>query len=150
MAKEFGFVYVLSNASMPNTYKIGFTTKHPRARIDELSKSTGCPTPFELLTYIGCASPQVVEQRIHRALDQYRLAKNREFFVVDDAIIILEEIASIADYDEFFDDCMGNQADILYSKYIKEKTATRCWKVDYFLSQNADANEMDFRGIGFK
>ena len=41
-----GFVYVLSNASMPGLIKVGMTTKVPDGRAKELSSDTSTPTPF--------------------------------------------------------------------------------------------------------
>jgi hypothetical protein len=41
----FGFVYILSNDSMPGLYKIGFTHNSVRQRIRDLS-ATGVPTAF--------------------------------------------------------------------------------------------------------
>lgn len=76
----YGFVYVLMNESMPGIYKIGFTTKHPKARMEELSRATSCPTPFELLAYFGTPQPYVAEQGIHEALEAQRVNPGREFF----------------------------------------------------------------------
>ena len=43
-----GFIYILSNASMPNIFKVGLTTNSVKQRIQELN-STGVPTTFELV-----------------------------------------------------------------------------------------------------
>lgn len=77
---EYGFVYALTNKSMPGLVKIGYTTKHPRTRMAELSKSTACATPFDLLAYFGTEEPANVERVIHRALDEFRVNGGREFF----------------------------------------------------------------------
>ena len=47
MAGEFGYVYILTNPSMPGLVKVGKTTTTPNQRMSELH-STGVPTPFEL------------------------------------------------------------------------------------------------------
>lgn len=75
-----GFVYALSNPSMPGICKIGFTTKHPRIRMAELSRATSCPTPFELLGYFGSACPEFAEKNIHASLAEFRVNNMREFF----------------------------------------------------------------------
>jgi hypothetical protein len=43
-----GYIYVLSNPSMPGIVKVGRTFREPRARAAELSASTGVPTPFKI------------------------------------------------------------------------------------------------------
>ena len=42
------YIYLLSNASMPGILKVGRTTQDPRKRAEELSGSTGVPTPFSV------------------------------------------------------------------------------------------------------
>ena len=46
-----GYVYILSNISMPGLLKIGMTRLDPTKRVKELSSSTGVPTPFNLVYY---------------------------------------------------------------------------------------------------
>lgn len=77
---EYGFVYLLKNESMKGIYKIGFTTKHPRTRMAELSRATSCPVPFELLAFFDSDDPQHAERRIHNELAEYRVNSGREFF----------------------------------------------------------------------
>lgn len=83
MSIDFGFVYFLSNPSMPGMYKIGFTTKHPKARMADLCSSSGCPTPFTLLAYFGTMDPQQIESTLHRYFASSRVNNRREFFSVD-------------------------------------------------------------------
>lgn len=44
---NYGFIYILSNKSMPGIYKVGITTNSVRQRATELS-STGVPTEFSI------------------------------------------------------------------------------------------------------
>lgn len=78
----YGFIYFLTNPSMPGLTKIGFTHKHPLARMEELTKATACPEPFEMLAYFDTAIPREAERAIHQALDEYRPNPYREFFEV--------------------------------------------------------------------
>ena len=77
---KYGFVYVLSNASMPGLYKVGHTSGSPQARAKALSSATGVPTPFEVVCYAEFANAQQAETYIHTLLVDMRCAKNREFF----------------------------------------------------------------------
>lgn len=80
-----GFIYFLTNPSMPGLVKIGHTTKHPRERMKELSASTSCPEQFELLAFFGHEDSAYAEREIHRELGQYRLNDRREFFKMTNA-----------------------------------------------------------------
>lgn len=77
-----GYVYVLSNPSMPDLLKIGYTERTVESRVEELN-STGVPVPFEIEAIFGSANAYEDEQKIHACLSQYRLAGNREFFTAD-------------------------------------------------------------------
>jgi hypothetical protein len=76
----YGFVYFLTNPSMPGLTKVGMTTKHPIERMEELSRSTACPTPFEMLAFFDTSDPQEAERAIHVGLSDYRVNEYREFF----------------------------------------------------------------------
>lgn len=78
----YGFIYFITNPSMPGLTKIGMTTKHPRERMQELSKVTACPTPFEMLAFFDTPAPREVEQTIHASLEELRVNPYREFFDV--------------------------------------------------------------------
>lgn len=64
---------------MPNLIKVGKTTKHPSKRMSELH-STGVPTPFELEFSAMVDNCGFSELAAHRALSNYRVTGNREFF----------------------------------------------------------------------
>lgn len=74
-----GYVYVLSNPSMPGLVKIGRTARNPEVRAADLSGVTGIPTPFvhEFSLYVD--EHAAVETEIHAALDAHRI-QGREFF----------------------------------------------------------------------
>lgn len=80
---NFGFVYLLSNDSMPGLYKIGYTHNSPLNRAHELSRSTSCPSPFEVVFYIEIDDPREAEKRFHNQLSDYRINSQREFFRFD-------------------------------------------------------------------
>jgi len=129
----YGFVYALSNPSMPGIYKIGFTLKHPRERMDELSKATACPTPFEIFAMFDVADPENVERAIHRDLQQYRINQNREFFSLN--ACVLQD--AFREYCDTFEGLvqfgsMDFKAGMEYLDYERQ------WLIDYFHSQSAD------------
>lgn len=75
-----GWVYVLSNPSMPGMYKIGLTRLHPKQRAGQLSKSSGSPTEFIVEAKFISSDPERDEKIIHEALSRFRVSQSREFF----------------------------------------------------------------------
>ena len=98
---QLGYVYALTNPSMPHLVKIGKTTRSPAERARELSGNTNIPTPFSVIYYASFDDCAAAEKYIHRELEEagYRPSKNREFFeiTVRDAVDI---IRSTEDYFE--------------------------------------------------
>jgi len=83
-----GYIYVISNPSMPNLLKIGYTTRNVKERIAELDSSSGVPEPFCIESVFASSAPELEERRIHAALNEYRLSANREFFKLDTKLAI--------------------------------------------------------------
>jgi hypothetical protein len=79
-----GFIYVLSNESMPGLLKVGLTENSVRQRIRELSGSTGVPTEFKLEKAFEIDAHLLfrVEQTIHRNLKDAGFHHQKEFFKV--------------------------------------------------------------------
>lgn len=92
-SKNQGYVYILSNPSMPGLLKIGMTRFTPSRRVQELSSATGVPTPFQLVYYREFHNCVAAELEIHSILASKGLRHNnqREFFTIDtvDAINVL-------------------------------------------------------------
>jgi hypothetical protein len=76
------WIYVLSNKNMPNLFKIGFTTKTPDKRAQQISRGTGVPTNFTVEYALKCFNGQALEAEIHKYLHSYRVNNDREFFQV--------------------------------------------------------------------
>lgn len=76
-----GFVYVLTNESMPGLVKIGMTQNLPEDRALSLY-STGVPSEFRVAFRATTSRPRAVELRAHGLLDSYRANAKREFFRV--------------------------------------------------------------------
>jgi hypothetical protein len=77
-----GFIYILSNESMPGLLKVGLTENSVRQRIRELSGSTGVPTEFKVERFfeIDARCLLQVEQTIHRDLKDSGFHHQKEFF----------------------------------------------------------------------
>ena len=92
--KESGYVYVLSNASMPGLLKIGMTHRTPQERLRELNASTGV-LPFTLEAFVTSTDVRFAEKEIHRRLAGRRVSDRREFFNVGlpEALTVVRTVA---------------------------------------------------------
>jgi hypothetical protein len=90
-----GYVYFLSNPSMPeDMLKIGMTKHSPEERARALSNNTSVPIPFKVEFAFQVAELSRAEYTVHNALSEYRVSDKREFFQID--IINAVEMASNA------------------------------------------------------
>ena len=89
-----GFVYILSNRSMPGLLKIGMTANDVVQRAAELSASTGVPEPYVVEAYTACQDPKQTEAALH-ALFEPKRKPSREFFEVQlgEAVVALRKEA---------------------------------------------------------
>ena len=81
MKEKIGFVYVLTNTSMPGIVKIGLT-KNIKDRIINLSSRTAIPTPFKLYRAIEVKDMFEVEKQLHNYFKKQRTNSQREFFTI--------------------------------------------------------------------
>jgi hypothetical protein len=90
-----GWVYILSNESLPGMVKVGYTSKDPEGRAKELSGDTGVPTPFVVEYEILIEDAHRCEQNIHQFLTDKRVNERREFFrcSLNDAIEAVRFVA---------------------------------------------------------
>ena len=91
-----GFVYILSNLSMPGIIKIGYTSDRigPEERAKVLSSSTAIPIPYKEEFAFRCFNGEVLEKMVHDRLTQFRVNSKREhFFIsVEEAKNIIQEL----------------------------------------------------------
>jgi hypothetical protein len=85
-----GYIYCLSNPSIPGLLKIGTTTRTPEERARELF-TTGVATPFKVEFSRRTENSLKKEKGIHKVLDHYRIP-SREFFAIS-----VEEAARVID-----------------------------------------------------
>lgn len=85
MDNTFGYVYVLTNPSIPGQVKIGMTQKRPERRSAELSAATGVPEQFHVAYYRSFEDAALAERIVHSVLEEQGLrpGSNREFFSLD-------------------------------------------------------------------
>ena len=78
-----GYLYCLSNESMPGLLKVGMTSRTPEDRAKELF-TTGVPLPFKIEFAKKIKNTNKKEGIIHNILSQYkdRINPRREFFRV--------------------------------------------------------------------
>ena len=74
-----GWVYVITNPSMPELVKVGFTTRHPKERAQELN-GTGVPHSFVAEYAIRVEDPKALERVVHDHLRRLGLGVNKEWF----------------------------------------------------------------------
>jgi hypothetical protein len=98
----FGFVYVLSNSSMPGIYKVGCTERPPHTRAEELSRASGVARRFKVVCYGECEHCARVEGEIHTRLAACRVSGNREFFGGD----LSEIVAAVKSHHRLLTFCM--------------------------------------------
>ena len=77
-----GFIYVMTNPTMPGLAKVGMTARDPQTRLQELSRATGIASPFMLIYQQPVVDCAAAEKWVHAELERkgFRHADNREFF----------------------------------------------------------------------
>jgi hypothetical protein len=87
-----GWIYVISNKAMPGLVKIGYSTKDPKLRAEELS-SSGAPHPYIVEYEMLMEEPFKIEQKVHKALSKRREGKEWFCCTVEDAVLEIKKIA---------------------------------------------------------
>jgi len=105
MSNENHIVYILTNLAMPGYIKIGRTTNLSQ-RLLSLD-NTSLPLPFECFYASKVKDSYFVEKQLHRAFDDNRIRRNREFFKISPEQVVaalrLAEIEEITPIDEIVD-----------------------------------------------
>ncbi|MCY0387900.1 GIY-YIG nuclease family protein [Robbsia sp. Bb-Pol-6] len=97
MTNNEGYVYVLTNPSLPSQVKVGRTERDPHTRLRELSAATGVPTPFELAYSAHFLDCHAAEASAHAEWKDKRVNDGREFFrvTVSEALRVLRNLSAI-------------------------------------------------------
>lgn len=113
-----GFIYVLTNETMPGIVKIGKTKRMPSDRSAELY-TTGVAMPFRLVFAILVDDVDTFERDIHEELEGRRVNPSREFFRTEGGEAILAILRLYAcDFDHAVEPCdfVIDPGD--YSRYV--------------------------------
>ena len=100
MAKEPGYVYILTNPSFKEDWvKIGRSSRPVDIRSKELD-NTAVPLPFEIYATMKTEKYVEAEKLIHRYIERFtnlRIRDNREFFNVqpEEALDIFRDVAEV-------------------------------------------------------
>lgn len=97
-----GYIYILSNPAMPGLFKIGFTNRDVKERVEELSYATGVPKPFEIEYYCLTKDVEEIEDTVHSHFASTRLP-GKEFFSVElvDIIKFIDSLIRNVEPDRF-------------------------------------------------
>jgi hypothetical protein len=66
-----GWIYIITNQSMPNLVKVDYSTKDPELRAKELY-STGVPHYYVVEYDALVKEPYEIEQKVHKLLQDYK------------------------------------------------------------------------------
>ena len=82
--KDIGYIYCITNPSMPGVVKIGMTRRMPEERLADANRDTWNHTKFQLAFAKKVEDPEQKERAIHKILEQHgqRKSSSREFFTI--------------------------------------------------------------------
>lgn len=84
--KDFGYIYILSKREEPKLLKIGMTNRSVEKRVKEINSATGVLFPYSVRRVYKVIDAELTEKLIFQALDDYRIRKDREFFMIEYSI----------------------------------------------------------------
>lgn len=83
ISENLNTVYILTNKSYPNVYKVGWTSLQADERADQLSSETGVLYPFKVVFEKKFKDAEKIEKKIHKKFNSFRVRKNKEYFEID-------------------------------------------------------------------
>ena len=88
-----GWVYIITNKAMPNLLKVGYSTKDPALRANDLH-NTGVPHRYVVEYDALVEEPYLVEQKVHKLLKDHH--EDKEWFRcnVTEAIIAIRKVSN--------------------------------------------------------
>lgn len=133
-----GYVYILSNESMPGLVKIGKSINGGKSRALNLYQ-TGVPQPFNLEFELFAPNPSEIESLAHERLQSYRVNFGREFFKIEvsEAIHCIMDIFG-ANYNltTKYSDFVPDDEDMAYLVYQLHEQGIRLSPPDIYMAIN--------------
>ena len=86
-----GWVYVITNKGLIDLVKVGFTTKVPDYRAEDLSKA-GHPYPCVVEYEVLINEPRQIEQKVHKALAEKWESKEWFRCSIEEAIAAIKQV----------------------------------------------------------
>jgi hypothetical protein len=78
--EDAGWIYLLSTRQSKTFLKIGMTTRSVEQRVHEINSATGVVIRFGVRRCWRVRNPAWAEKQVHRALSEFRIRDDREFF----------------------------------------------------------------------
>lgn len=107
-----GYLYVLSNPSLPKYLKVGYTNRTLEQRLTELN-NTSIPLPFKIEFYCIVDDAENVERAVHAELVKKNFKKDKEFFIISPKMAV-KEIKEMIESQLFFANEFGGLSSSLY------------------------------------
>lgn len=132
-----GWIYAMTNPSMPGLTKVGMTTREPEARLLEANTSGtwGPPTPYTLEFAKKVSKPLQKEKALHAVMKKERINPRREFFSISP-----EEVLKLFD---LIDGEMGVENTNNDALYVELDVASGAREVKDTLKKVLDAATKD-------
>ena len=144
-----GWVYVVTNPSLPGLVKVGYTTRQDvNKRLREFDQA-GLPYPYEVAYKVWVAEPQKLEKRVHQFLTIQRESKEWFRCSVERAKEAVEHLAPV--HRELIQKqetspALNNFSDSAWPGYSEEPNSQR--KLDSYRESERKRESKEFFGIG--
>lgn len=123
-----GWVYVISNQAMNGLVKVGYSTKDPELRAEELNH-TGSPHPYVVEYEVLLENPYQIEQKVHKLLKDVHEGKEWFRCSIEEAIAAIYQTVGDAIITENFKKTQREKAEQIYrqkrEQEIKEQEIER-------------------------
>lgn len=134
-----GWVYVITNKAMPGLVKVGYSTKDPELRAEELNH-TGSPHPYIVDYELLIEEPFQVEKKTHKLLSPKREGKEWFRCSTEEAIAAIKQATGDRVITETYKHAERAKAEALRQQQLQqEEEAKRKAEVQARLTSEEDA-----------
>ena len=110
---------------MPNLVKVGYSTKDPHLRVEELS-GTGLPHPFEVEYDALVFDPRDVEQAVHAELRGEHEAKEFYRVSVSEAVRTIRQIVKVQQKQVIAEHIRTPEPEWTYADLYEQRDKSKC------------------------